>query len=89
MLLAWLLAVTTATAVRSADAARAQEHYRVARGYLAEAKSSRNAMRLAYLGWVIGDELEAAVVLDPSLMDARLDLIRYYTMTPRVVGGNL
>jgi len=87
MLLAWLLVATTA--VRPADAARAREHYRVARGYMAEAKASRNAMRLAYLGWVIGDELEAAVVLDPSLLDARLDLIRYYTMTPRIVGGNL
>lgn len=87
MLLAWLL--VAATAVRPADAARAREHYRVAGQYIAEAKSSQNAVRLAYLGWVIGDELEAAVALDPSLMDARLDLIRYYTMTPRIVGGNL
>ena len=87
MLLAWLL--VTATAVRPADAARAREHYRVARAYIAEAKSSQIGVRLAWLGWVIGDELEAAVGLDPSLMDARLDLIRYYTMAPRIVGGNL
>lgn len=87
MLLALLL--VAATSARPVDAARAREHYRLARGYMAEAKTSQNGMRLAYLGWVIGDELEAAVDLDPSLMDARLDLVRYYVMTPRIVGGNL
>lgn len=54
-----------------------------------EAKTSGNAVRLAYLGWMIGDELEEAVRLDPNLMDARLDLVRYYTVAPRVVGGSL
>jgi tetratricopeptide (TPR) repeat protein len=54
-----------------------------------EAKTSGNAVRLAWLGWMIGEELEEAVRLDPNLMDARLDLVRYYAMAPRVVGGSL
>jgi tetratricopeptide (TPR) repeat protein len=54
-----------------------------------EAKQATNAVRLLYLGWVIGDELEEAVRLDPSLVDARLDLVRFYVMAPRIVGGSV
>src|SRR5258706_10711664 len=66
----------------------AELHYLLARSYTLEAKQSSNAVRLAYVGWNIGDELQAALALDPSRNDARLDLIRYYEMTPRVVGGS-
>ncbi len=45
-------------------------------------------MRLAYVGWNIGEELQAALSLDPSRGDARLDLIRYYERTPRILGGS-
>jgi tetratricopeptide (TPR) repeat protein len=64
-------------------------HYATARGYMAEAKHTSNAVRLAWLGWEIGDELERTVELDPSQLDARADLVRYYVVTPRIVGGNL
>ena len=66
----------------------AELHYLLARSYTLEAKQSSNAVRLAYVGWNIGDELQAALALDPSRNDARLDLIRYYEMTPRIVGGS-
>lgn len=66
----------------------AELHYLLARSYTLEAKQSTNAMRLAYVGWNIGEELEIALSLDPSRNDARLDLIRYYERTPRILGGS-
>src|SRR5260221_5955803 len=63
-------------------------HYLLARSYTLEAKQSTNAMRLAYVGWNIGEELQATLSLDPSRSDARLDLIRYYERTPRILGGS-
>jgi tetratricopeptide (TPR) repeat protein len=63
-------------------------HYLLARSYTIEARQSANAVRLAYIGWNIGVELEAALALDPSRSDARLDLIRYYELTPRILGGS-
>jgi tetratricopeptide (TPR) repeat protein len=56
---------------------------------MAEAKHSSNAVRLAWLGWQIGDELELAIKLDPNLLDARADLVRYYVVTPRIIGGSV
>ena len=76
-------------AVAALAAEPAAEHYRTARDYMSEAKHSSNAVRLTYLGWMIGDELEEAVRLDPNLLDARLDLVRYYVVAPRIVGGSL
>ena len=67
---------------------RAEYHDWLARSYIAEAKQTMNAVRLAYLAWNIGEELEAAVRLDPNLLNARVRLVEYYTMTPRVVGGS-
>jgi tetratricopeptide (TPR) repeat protein len=67
---------------------RAEYHDWLARSYTAEAKQTMNAVRLAYLGWNIGDELEQAIRLDPNLVDARVRLVEYYTVTPRVVGGS-
>jgi tetratricopeptide (TPR) repeat protein len=67
----------------------AELHYLLAKSYSLEAKDSHNAIRLLYLGWTIGDQLEAAIALEPARLDARLDLIRYYVLAPRVVGGNL
>jgi len=54
-----------------------------------EAKQTSNAVRLLYLGWMIGEELENAVRLDPAMVDARLDLVRFYVMAPRTVGGGV
>src|SRR5258708_1293679 len=56
----------------------AELHYLLAKSYTLEAKQSSNAVRLAYVGWNVGVELEAALAIDPSRNDARLDLIRYY-----------
>lgn len=66
----------------------AELHYLLARSYTLEAKQSSNAVRLAYIGWNIGVELETALAIDPSRTDARLDLIRYYELTPRILGGS-
>src|SRR4030081_2106507 len=65
----------------------AADHYRLARGDIQEAKQTSNAVRLLYLGWMIGQELEDAVRLDPAMVDARMDLVRFYVMAPRIVGG--
>src|SRR4051794_27842845 len=67
---------------------RAEYHDWLARSYTSEAKESTNAVRLAFLGWNIGTELEEAVRLEPNLLDARVRLVQYYTMTPRIVGGS-
>jgi len=75
-------------AAAAAGPESAAAHYRAARQYMSEARKSANAVRLAYLGWMIGDELEEAVRLDPNLLDARLDLVRYYVVAPRIVGGS-
>lgn len=56
---------------------------------MAEAKATTNAVHLFTLGWSIGEELEAAVKLDPDLVDARVDLVRFYVMSPRIVGGSM
>jgi len=67
---------------------RADYHYWLAKSYGVEARHSTNAVRLMMIGWNTGEELEAAVRLDPNFLDARLDLIRYYVMAPRLVGGS-
>lgn len=66
---------------------RADDHLWLARAYSSEAAHSINALRLFALGWNIGDELETAVRLDAANLDARLDLVRYYVLAPRIVGG--
>lgn len=63
-------------------------HLWLARSYAAEAKESANVLRLVTIGWRAGDELEAAVRLAPERLDARLDLLRYYVVAPRLVGGS-
>lgn len=63
-------------------------HLWLARSYAAEAKTSSNVLRLFEIGWKSGTELETAVRLDPDSLDARLDLLRYYVLAPRVVGGS-
>lgn len=63
-------------------------HLWLARSYAAEAKASANVVRLLSIGWNSGTELETAVRLDPNSLDARLDLLRYYVLAPRLVGGS-
>jgi tetratricopeptide (TPR) repeat protein len=66
----------------------AELHYLLGRSYSLEARTSTNTLRLAFLGWNIGSEYEAALALDPSRNDVRLELVRYYEMAPRLVGGS-
>jgi len=63
-------------------------HLWLARSYAEEAKTSGNVVRLIEIGWKSGTELETAVRLDPASMEARLDLLRYYVLAPRPVGGS-
>src|SRR5262245_57547106 len=51
----------------AAEPKRAEYHYWLAKSYSAEAAQSANVLRLAILGWSIGDELQAAVDLDGEL----------------------
>ena len=67
---------------------RAEEHHRRARVYIAEAKAAVNPVRLLSLAYSIRDELEAAIRLDPELLDARVDLVRFHAKTPRIAGGS-
>lgn len=54
---------------------------------MAEAKQTTNPIRLVDLAWKISDALQEAKKLEPENLDVRLDLVRFYTMTPRVFGG--
>jgi len=75
--------------VAAAGQQTAGEHHRAAREYMSEAKRTSNAIRLAYIAWQIDDELEQAIALDPNLVDARVDLVRFYVTAPRIVGGSI
>jgi tetratricopeptide (TPR) repeat protein len=83
---------TAASSLLEHEVARAPKsaelHYLLAKSYTLEAKQTSNAVRLAFIGWKVGEELEVALSLDPSRNDARLDLIRYYELTPRILGGS-
>jgi tetratricopeptide (TPR) repeat protein len=74
--------------VAAAGGELAEDHYRAAREYMSEAKHSSNGIRLLWLGWMIGSELEKTIALDPNRLDARLDLVRFYVIAPRIVGGS-
>ncbi|HEX7192013.1 MAG TPA: hypothetical protein VF381_10635 [Thermoanaerobaculia bacterium] len=63
-------------------------HYGVARQAMAEAKLTSNPVELAILSWKIERELQETIHLDAANLDARLDLIRYYTVAPRIIGGS-
>lgn len=65
----------------------AERHYSQALQLVAEASQTVNAVRLIVLGWRIGEELEETVRLDPDHLAARMDLVRYYIVAPRLVGG--
>lgn len=68
--------------------AQAAIHHGKARALMARAARTSNPVRLAMLAWDVGEELELALQLDPDNVDVRVDLVRYYTMTPGIVGGS-
>ena len=71
----------------AAASVTADKHYSQALQLVAEASQTVNAVRLVVLGWKIGDQLEETVRLDPEHLAARMDLVRYYIVAPRLVGG--
>lgn len=52
-----------------------------------EAQQTTNPVRLLVLGIQIRSALNTAVELDPENLDVRLDLVRFHTIAPRMVGG--
>jgi tetratricopeptide (TPR) repeat protein len=70
-------------------AAPAAQHHRQARRWMEEAKQTTNPVRLLYLAINIEDSLDKALQLDPDNVDIRLDLVRFYTVTPRIAGGGV
>lgn len=69
-------------------AASAEEHYSLARQYIAEAKQSRNVFELRVISRKIRTELLETIRLDADEIDARLDLVRYYMVTPALAEGD-
>jgi tetratricopeptide (TPR) repeat protein len=74
-----------AVALRPGDASY---HLWLAREYGEKAANAR-AMTAATLARKAKNEFERAVQLDPSSVEARLDLARYYTEAPVIMGGGL
>jgi len=66
----------------------AQYHLWLARGYGEKAANS-NPLTAATLARKAKNEFERSVQLDPSSVEARLDLAQYYTEAPAVMGGGL
>jgi tetratricopeptide (TPR) repeat protein len=60
-----------------------------ARQLMAEAKQTTNPMRLLVLGWEIKSALDEALKLAPHDLEVRLDRVRYFVMTPGLVGGSI
>ncbi len=56
---------------------------------VAEAERTANPIRLFLLALDIRKELEAALAENPDDAEVRLDLVRFFTVTPRVAGGDL
>jgi tetratricopeptide (TPR) repeat protein len=76
-------------AVFAVTVAAADSHYDEARRLIAEARGTVNVVRLIGLAWNIGEELRETIRLDPDHLDARLDLVRFYVITPRLLGGSI
>lgn len=56
---------------------------------VAEAEQTSNPVRLFMLALDIKKELEAALAENADDVEVRLDLLRFYTMTPRIAGGDM
>lgn len=60
-----------------------------ARRWMAEARRTTNPVRLLVLIPKIRSSLEAALAREPDNVEVRLDLVRFYTVTPSIIGGDL
>jgi tetratricopeptide (TPR) repeat protein len=77
------------SALFAAAASAANSHYETAQRMIAEAQGTSHVVRMLVLAWKIEEELTATLRLDPDHVDARLDLVRYHVMTPRITGGRM
>jgi tetratricopeptide (TPR) repeat protein len=60
-----------------------------ARRWMNEAKQTTNPVHLLMLAMRIRQSLEAARAKEPDNVEVRLDLVRFYTVTPRLAGGSI
>lgn len=67
----------------------ATAEHRDARRWMSEAQQTANPVRLLMLSMKIHGALETAVAKEPDNVEARLDLVRFYTMTPSLAGGSI
>lgn len=67
----------------------APEPHRQARLWMEEAKQTTNPVRLLFLAIHIKDSLDLALERDPENLEIRLDLVRFYTVTPSMFGGGV
>jgi hypothetical protein len=65
------------------------DHHANARRLVAQAEQTSNPIRLFLLALDIRKELEAALAAKPDDAEVRLDLVRFFTVTPRIAGGDL
>jgi tetratricopeptide (TPR) repeat protein len=54
-----------------------------------DAEQTTNPIRLLMLGMDVKESLDRALALDPDNVQVRLDLVRFYVVAPRIVGGGL
>ena len=69
------------------DDNNAQHHLWLGNALGTEAEKA-NKLRQPFLARRCKTEFERAVALDPSLVDARVSLIQFYTLAPSIVGGS-
>jgi tetratricopeptide (TPR) repeat protein len=67
----------------------ASEEHQQARRWMAEAQQTTNPVRLLLLAMKIRDSLAAARAKEPDNVEVRLDLVRFYTVAPRIAGGGI
>lgn len=63
-----------------------QEHRR-ARSLMEQVEDTANPFRLLTLGVQIKNALDTALAHDPDNIEVRLDLVRFYVVAPRIIGG--
>ncbi|HYO77524.1 MAG TPA: hypothetical protein VE010_13775 [Thermoanaerobaculia bacterium] len=73
----------------SALTAAPGSHHQQARKLALEAQQTSNPIRLFLLALDIRKSLEAALSENSDDVEVRLDLVRFFTMTPRIAGGDL
>lgn len=56
---------------------------------MSEAQQTSNPVRLLMLAMKIHTALETAIEKEPDNVEARLDLVRFYVMTPSLAGGSI